>query len=412
MRQLRSITEPRAGREAKMTTQERCVILGGMRTAIGDFGGALKDVAPTDLGAHVINAVIKKVGVLPEDIEQVVLGNVVHTAPEDMYISRVCAVKAGIPVSSPALTVNRLCGSGIQAIVSAAQSILLGDQNVAVAGGVESMSRSGYLLPSVRWGQKMGNAELIDMLTMGLTDPFGNGHMGVTAENVASEYNISRKTQDEYAFESHKRAATAIDKGYFHDQIAPYTVKRKREDYEFKVDEHVRANIAYSDMEKLRPVFKKDGTVTAGNASGMNDGAGALLLMSESEAGKRDLAPLARVVSYGFSGVEPSLMGIGPVGAVREALKKAELTADDMDVVESNEAFASQACAVSSLLNLDPEKVNPNGGAIAFGHPIGASGAIITIKLLHELTRIRGRYGLATMCIGGGQGIALIIERV
>lgn len=393
-----------------MTDKNEVVIAGCARTAIASFGGALKNTPPCDTASLVIKHAIERSHIKPDDVEHVVLGNVIHTEPRDMYISRVASIEAGIPIKTPAFTVNRLCGSGLQAIVSATQLLQLGDAKVAVAGGAESMSRSGYLLPNARWGQKMGNTQAIDMMTMALHDPFGNGHMGVTAENIADQQNISRERQDEFAVESHKRAAHARKEGYFEEQIVPVTVKHKRQEIEFKVDEHIREGATVEDMQKLKPVFKKDGTVTPGNASGLNDGAGALVLMTQDEASQKGVDPMARIVSYGFAGVDPSIMGMGPVGAVQQALSRAQLKLDDLDVIESNEAFASQACAVSDVLGFDPAKVNPNGGAIALGHPIGASGAIIAIKLIYELKRINGKYGLATMCIGGGQGIAIIVE--
>lgn len=387
-------------------------ITGGKRTAVGAFGGSLAGVAPIDLGSIAIKAALEDASLAASDVDQVVLGNVIHTEPRDMYISRVAALNAGVPKESPALTVNRLCGSGLQAIVSATQSIMLGDAEVAVAGGAESMSRSGHLMTSGRWGQKMGDTASYDMMLGALHDPFGAGHMGVTAENVAARYQITREDQDAFALESHRRASEAIRAGRFKDQITPVQVRKKRDMVDFDQDEHVRMDAALSDMEKLRPVFQKDGTVTAGNASGVNDGAAAIVLMSEQELTARGATPRARIVAYGHAGVEPSEMGIGPVPATQKALEKAGLSASDLDVVESNEAFAAQACAVTQQLGLDPAKVNPNGGAVALGHPVGATGAIITVKLINELERINGKYGLATMCIGGGQGIALVIERV
>lgn len=387
-------------------------ITGGKRTAIGAFGGSLAGVSAIDLGSSVIKAALEDAAVAATDVDQVVLGNVIHTEPRDMYISRVAALNAGIPKEAPALTVNRLCGSGLQAIVSASQSIMLGDAEIAVAGGAESMSRSGHLMTSGRWGQKMGDTVSHDMMLGALHDPFGAGHMGVTAENVAARYQITREDQDAFALESHRRASEAIRAGRFKGQITPISVRKKRETVEFDQDEHVRMEAILSDMEKLRPVFQKDGTVTAGNASGVNDGAAAIVLVSEQELSARDTTPRARIVAYGHAGVEPSEMGIGPIPATQKALQKAGLTVADLDVVESNEAFAAQACAVTQELGLDPAKVNPNGGAVALGHPVGATGAIITVKLLNELERIKGKYGLATMCIGGGQGIALVVERV
>ncbi|MDJ0684108.1 MAG: acetyl-CoA C-acyltransferase family protein [Alphaproteobacteria bacterium] len=387
-------------------------IVDGCRTAVGTFGGALAGTAPVDLGAAVIEDALDRAGVEPEAVEHVVMGNVIHTEARDMYVSRVAALNAGVPKETPALTVNRLCGSGLQAIVSAAQSIMLGDAETAVAGGAESMSRSGHLMTVGRWGQKMGDAKTHDMMLGALQDPFGHGHMGVTAENVAERYQITRDDQDAFALESHRRASAAIRDGRFESQIKAIPVKRKRETVDFAVDEHVRIDATADDMAKLRPVFKKDGSVTAGNSSGINDGAAAVVLMSGAEVTRRGLEPMARIVAYGHAGVEPAEMGAGPIPATRKALEKAGLTIDDLDLVESNEAFAAQACAVTKELGLDPAIVNPNGGAVALGHPVGATGAIITVKLINELARTGGRYGLATMCIGGGQGIALIVENL
>lgn len=387
------------------------MIVSAARTAIGDFGGALKDVPPTELGTIVAREAIRRAGIEADAVETVVFGNVIHTEPRDMYVSRVAAMNAGVPKEAPALTVNRLCGSGLQAVVSAAQMLMLGDASVALAGGAESMSRAGYLVPAARWGQKMGDTTFVDMMTGALHDPFGHGHMGITAENVAARHGISRDDQDAFAVESHRRAARAIADGRFRDQIVPVEVKTRKGTVAFDTDEHVRADATPEDLAKLRTVFKKDGTVTAGNASGLNDGGGAVVLATAEAAARRGLAPLGRIVAYGLAGVEPSEMGMGPVPAVRKALARAGLHAGDMDVVESNEAFAAQACAVTKVLELDPARVNPNGGAVALGHPIGATGAIILVKLLAELARTGGRYGLATMCIGGGQGIALIVER-
>ena len=385
--------------------------ISGARTAIGDFGGALKDQPPIALGTHVAKAAITRAGIAADEIDHSVFGNVIHTEPRDMYISRVIAMEAGVPKTAPAMTLNRLCGSGLQAIISAAQMIKLGDAGVTLAGGAECMSRSGYMLPTARWGQKMGDTALVDMMLGALSDPFGNGHMGITAENVSQRYQVSRDEQDAAAFESHKRAAAAIREGRFKEQIAPIELTSRKGTVSFETDEHVRMEVSPADMSKLRPAFKKDGTVTAGNASGLNDGAAAVVLAGGTAVRERGLKPLARLVSYAVSGVDPSEMGMGPVPAVQAALAKAGLKVGDIDVVESNEAFAAQACAVSKALGFDPAKVNPNGGAIALGHPIGATGAIIAIKAIHELHRTGGRYGLATMCIGGGQGIAMVIER-
>ncbi|MGN7871194.1 beta-ketothiolase BktB [Paracoccus sp. 22332] len=386
------------------------VIASGVRTAIGDFGGALAGLSPCDLGAAVAAEAIARAGIAPDQIQQAVFGNVIHTAPEDMYLSRVVALRAGVPDSVPALTLNRLCGSGLQAVVTAAEQIELGRADIALAGGAESMSRAGHLLTQARHGQKMGDVTATDMMTGALTDPFGNGHMGVTAENVAARANIDRQAQDAFAVESHRRAAAAIAAGHFRDQILPLTVRAGRTERVFDTDEHVRPGVTMDDLAKLRPAFRKEGSVTAGNASGINDGAGALVLMEAGAAQARGVAPLARIVATGLGGVAPDVMGLGPVPATRQALERAGLTVADLDVIESNEAFAAQACAVSAELGFPADKVNPNGGAVALGHPIGASGAIILIKLIYELRRIGGRYGLATMCIGGGQGIAMIVE--
>jgi acetyl-CoA C-acetyltransferase len=386
-------------------------ILSGVRTAIGDYGGALKDLTPCELASQVVQEAIRRSNLPAERFEQCVLGNVLHSEARDMYISRVAALNAGMVQSSRALTVNRLCGSGLQAVISAAQMIQLGDVAAAVAGGAESMSRAGYLLPGHRWGKRMGDSLLVDMLTGVLTDPFGNGHMGVTAENVGRSSGISRAAQDALALESHRRAAHAIAAGHFDSQILPLQTHAKRPEQLFARDEHVREQLQLSDLEKMRPVFESAGTVTAGNASSLNDGAAALTLVSGAMLEREGLTPMARIVAYGHSGVAPEIMGMGPIGAVRQALERARLSLADIDVVESNEAFAAQACAVSQALELPAQKVNPNGGAIALGHPIGATGAIILIKAIYELQRTAGRYALVTMCIGGGQGIALIVER-
>ena len=395
-----------------MANEREVVIVSGVRTAIGDFGGTLKDIAPTELGAQVTREAIKRAGVAPEEIGHVVFGNVIQTEPKDMYLARVCAMNGGIPKETPALTLNRLCGSGLQAIISAAQSVKLGDADVALAGGAESMSRSGYVMPSARWGQRMGDGALVDWMVGALSDPFDKQHMGVTAERIAAKWGISRDVQDQFALESHHRAERAIAEGRFKSQILPVEVKSKKGPVAFDTDEHVRQGATIEDMQKLKTVFQKDGTVTAGNASGLNDAAAAVVLMDRATAEKKGLKPLARLVAYGHAGVDPAIMGIGPVPAVTSAMKKAGLTVADMDVIESNEAFAAQACAVARDLKFDPAKVNPNGGAVALGHPIGATGCIITIKALYELERIGGRYALVTMCIGGGQGIAGIFERV
>ena len=388
------------------------VVLSGVRTAIGDYGGALKDMAPTELAAQVIREAVKRAKVDPQQVNQLVFGNVIHTEAKDMYFSRVACIKGGLPQETTALTVNRLCGSGLQAIVSAAQGIQLGDADVAVGGGAESMSRGGYVMPTLRWGQRMNDGGVIDMMVGALTDPFDTTHMGITAENIAEKWKITREQQDEFAVESHRRAVNAIDKGYFKDQILPIELKTRKGVTLFDRDEHARADVTLESMQKLRAVFKKDGSVTAGNASGINDGAAAIVMMEKGAALKAGLKPMARLVSYGLAGVDPKIMGIGPVPACQRALAKAGLTVEDMDVIESNEAFAVQALAVSCDLKFDAKKTNPNGGAVGLGHPIGATGAILTIKALYELQRSGGRYALVTMCIGGGQGIAAVFERM
>lgn len=385
------------------------VILSGARTAIGTFGGALAGTSPIALGAHVSKAAMARAGVAPEQIGTVVFGHVINTEPSDMYLSRVAAMQAGVPDAVPAMNVNRLCGSGVQAIVSAMQALMLGDASFALAGGAESMSRAPYIMPAARWGQKMGDVQTQDMMLGALNCPFGTGHMGVTAENVAAEHGISRETQDAFALASQSRAAKAIKAGYFVDQIAPIEVKVKRDMVPFAVDEHPKATTMDA-LSGLRTVFQKGGTVTAGNASGINDGAAALVLATEDAAAAAGLTPRARIIGYAHAGVRPEVMGIGPVPAVEALLAKTGLKASDFDVIESNEAFAAQALAVNKGLDLDPAKVNPNGGAIALGHPVGATGAIITVKALYELERTQGKRALITMCIGGGQGIALAIE--
>ena len=383
------------------------------RTAIGAFGGALRDAEPAAMGALTIRAVLADAGLEPSAVGHVVFGQVIPTAPRDAYLARVAMVEAGIPFETPAMTVNRLCGSGLQAIVSAAQALMLGDADIAIGGGAEVMSRAPFFAPAVRWGQRMGDAALVDGLNGALTDPFNAVLMGVTAENVAERYGISRAVQDAYALESQRRAARAIADGRFAGQIVPVELTRRGRTTAFAVDEYVRADASIDDLAALRTIFRKDGgTVTAGNASGINDGAAAILLASEAAVAKHGLTPLARLVAYGHAGVDPLYMGIGPVPATRIALERAGLTVADLDVVESNEAFAAQACAVANELGFDPVRTNPNGSGISLGHPVGATGAIIVTKLIHELHRTSGRYGLATMCIGGGQGIAAIFERV
>ncbi|MGB6242692.1 MAG: beta-ketothiolase BktB [Castellaniella sp.] len=389
------------------------VVVQACRTAVGDFGGGLKDVAPCELGTLVVSQVLERAGVAAADVGHVVFGHVINTEPRDMYLSRVAALNAGLPQGVPAFNVNRLCGSGLQAIVSAAQTLMLGDAEVAIGAGAESMSRAPYVAAGQRWGSRMGDARLVDMMTGALSCPFEKYHMGVTAENVAQKYGISREDQDALALESHRRAAHAIEQGHFKSQIVPVVQKTRKGDVVFDRDEHVRFDVTADSFSKLKPVFaKENGTVTAGNASGLNDGAAAVLLMTAGAAQARGLKPMARLVSYGHAGVDPQYMGIGPVPATRQALQRAGLTLDQIDVIEANEAFAAQACAVARELDFDPAKVNPNGSGISLGHPIGATGALITVKALHELERIQGRHALVTMCIGGGQGIAAIFERL
>jgi acetyl-CoA C-acetyltransferase len=395
-----------------MDNGREVVVLSGVRTAIGDYGGGLKDIPPTELAARVVREAVNRARIAPEDVGHVVFGNVIHTEAKDMYLARVACINGGLPKETPALTLNRLCGSGLQAIVSAAQAIKLSDTESAVAGGAESMSRGAYADPSARWGARMGDHQVIDMMVGALTDPFDTVHMGVTAENVAAKWGITRQQQDEMALESNRRAVNAIQKGYFKDQILPIEMKTRKGTVVVDTDEHPRADASMDSLAKLKTVFKPDGSVTAGNASGINDGAAATVLMERKAAEKKGLKPFARLVAYAHAGVDPKYMGIGPVPAVRKAMERAGLKVADMDVIESNEAFAAQACAVAKDLGFDPKKVNPNGGAIALGHPIGATGAILTVKVINELHRIGGRYGLVTMCIGGGQGIAAIFERL
>ena len=392
--------------------QRDVLVVSGVRTAIGDFGGALKDVAPTELGAQVAREALLRAGVAGDEVGHVVFGNVIHTEPKDMYLARVAAMGAGISQDAPAMTLNRLCGSGLQAIVSAAQAVTLGDADIAVAGGAESMSRAPYMASGMRWGARMGDSAMIDMMTAALHDPFHDIHMGVTAENLAESHQVTRAQQDALAVLSHQRAGRAIAEGRFKGQVLPVTLKTRRGETVFDTDEHVRPDATEQDMAKLRPVFRKDGTVTAGNASGINDGAAAVVLMDSATAAKRGAKPLGRLVAYAHAGVDPRIMGIGPVPATRMVLKRAGLSLDDMDVIESNEAFAAQACAVAKDLGFDPEKTNPNGSGISLGHPVGATGTILTVKALYELARTGGRYALVTMCIGGGQGIAAVFERV
>jgi len=383
-------------------------IMSANRSAIGGFGGALKSFFPVDLGTLVAKEAISRSGFEAEEIEHAVFGNVIHTEPRDMYVSRVIALQAGLSKDSAALTVNRLCGSGLQAIISATQLLAMGDASITMAGGVEVMSNSAHIIDGFRWGTRMGDGKIHDMMLGALHDPFGHGHMGITAENISSRYQISRDMQDEFALTSQQRASRAINDGVFKDQILPIEIKSRKGIDIFEIDEHPKPNTTSETLAGLRAAFKKDGVVTAGNASGINDGACALIIANEEKAKKGN--PLARIISYGFGGVDPDEMGMGPVPATKMALKKAGLNISDLDLVESNEAFAAQACAVNKQLGLDPEKVNVNGGAIALGHPVGATGAIIMTKLVYELRKRKGKYGLATMCIGGGQGIAVIIE--
>jgi len=396
-----------------MASARQVVIVNGVRTAIGDYGGSLKDIPPTELGARVVREAVARSKVDPGLIGQCVFGNVIHTETRDMYLSRVVAVNGGLPHESGALTVNRLCGSGLQAIVSASQYIMLGDTDAAIGGGAESMSRGAYADTTQRWGARMGDAKVVDMMVGALTDPFDTVHMGITAENVANKCGITREQQDAFAVESHRRATKAQGEGLFKSQILPIELKSRKATVTFDTDEHVRGDASVEGMAKLRAVFaKENGTVTAGNASGINDAAAAVVLMEIQAAERAGVKPMARLVAYGHAGIDPKIMGLGPVSAVKTALLKAGLKIADMDVIESNEAFAAQALGVSKQLDLDPAKVNPNGGAVALGHPIGATGAILTIKAMYELSRTKGRYALITMCIGGGQGIAAIIERM
>ncbi len=395
-----------------MNDRPDVVVLSATRTAIGRYGGGLAAVPPCDLAATVVREAVRRAGVEPADVGHAVFGNVIHTETRDMYLSRVAAVNGGLPVTTPAFTVNRLCGSGLQAIVSAAQAITLGDADAAVAGGAESMSRAQYWLPALRWGQRMQDGVAVDAMVGALTDPFGGCHMGVTAENVATEFGISREDQDALAVESHRRAAAAAQAGYFAEQITPVQAVARKGTVEVVADEHIRPDATADGMARLRPAFADDGTVTAGNASGVNDAAAAVVLASSNYASRHGLAPLGRLVAYSHAGVEPRIMGIGPVPAVRKVLDRAGLKVDDMDVFEVNEAFAAQALAVVRELGLPLDKTNPNGSGISLGHPVGATGAILVVKALYELRRTAGRYALVTMCIGGGQGIAAIFERV
>ena len=386
-------------------------VLSAKRTAIGTFGGALKDVPMCELATTAVKAALLNSHIEPERIGHVVMGNVIPTEPQDAYVSRVAAINAGIPKETPAYNVNRLCGSGLQAIISAAHTLMLGDAEFAIGAGVESMSRGPYLLPAARWGARMGHAQVQDYMLGILHDPFHGIHMGITAENIAAQYAISRETQDALALADQQRAAHAIAQGYFNTQITPVELRSRKGNSLFSVDEHPRAT-TLEQLAQMKPAFKKDGSVTAGNASGLNDGAAALVLASGASVLSNNLAPMARLVAYAHAGVEPELMGLGPIPATQLALKRAGLTINDMDVIEANIAFAAQACAVMQALEMDPAKVNPDGSGIALGHPVGATGAIIATKAIHHLVRTQGRYALVTMCIGGGQGIAVIFERV
>jgi acetyl-CoA C-acetyltransferase len=387
------------------------VISSAARTAVGTFGRSLRDVPPTELGATAARAAIERAGIEPGQVEQVVFGNVIHTSPEDMYMARVVGINAGVPKEAPAFTVNRLCGSGLQAIVSAAQAIQTGDADVALAGGAESMSRGAYWLENARWGARMGDASMVDSVVGCLTDPFNKIHMGVTAENLAESHGLSREAQDEFSLESHHRAQAAIDAGRFDEEVVPVEIKTRKQTVEFKVDEHVRRDASIDAFSKLRPAFNKAGTVTAGNASGVNDAGAAVIVMSADRAAELGAPVRARILSYAVCGVEPKTMGIGPVPAIRKALERAGKTLDEVDVIELNEAFAAQALAVIKDLDLDTAKVNPNGGAIALGHPIAATGALIVAKILYQMEREDQKLGLVSLCIGGGQGIAMLLER-
>jgi acetyl-CoA C-acetyltransferase len=395
-----------------MSDKREVVVLSGVRTAIGGYGGSLKDSPPSEMAATCVREAVNRAGIDPGEVGHVVFGNIIHTDAHDHYLARVAAIKGGLPVEVPALTLNRLCGSGLQAIVTAAQAIMLGDADAAVAGGAENMTRSPYLAPAMRWGARMNDTTLTDMMVGALSDPFDDCHMGVTAENVAKKYNISREDQDKLAVESHRRAGNAIDKGYFKAQIVPVEVKVKGGTVPFEIDETVRRDSNVEKLGRLKPVFDPAGTVTAGNASSINDAAAAVVLMEASVAKKRGLQPIGRLVAYSYAGVDPKFMGIGPVPAVKALLKKTGLNLKDIDVFEVNEAFAAQALAVLRSLELPPDRTNPNGSGISLGHPIGATGCILTIKALYELKRTGGRRALVTMCIGGGQGIAAIFERM
>jgi acetyl-CoA C-acetyltransferase len=395
-----------------MSNTREVVVLSGVRTAIGGFGGSLKDIPPSDLAALCVREAVQRAGIEPREVGHVVFGNVIHTDAHDHYLARVAGVKGGLPVEAPALTLNRLCGSGLQAIITTAQAIMLGDADVAVAGGAENMSRAPYLAPAMRFGARMNDTTMIDMMVGALSDPFDDCHMGITAEHVAKKWNISRESQDKMAAESHRRAGVAIDKGYFKGQIVPVEIKVKGGTVPFELDETVRRDSTVEKLARLKPVFDASGTVTAGNASSINDAAAAVVLMERGLAKQRGLKPMGRLVAYSYAGVEPKHMGIGPVPAVRALLKKTGLALKDIDVFEVNEAFAAQAVAVMRELDLPPDRTNPNGSGISLGHPIGATGCILTVKALYELHRTGGKRALVTMCIGGGQGIAAIFERI
>jgi acetyl-CoA C-acetyltransferase len=395
-----------------MEDQREVVVLSAVRTPIGKYGGGLASVPPCDLAAAVLREAVSRAAVEPADVGHVVFGNVIHTEVRDMYLSRVAAISGGLPVETPAFTLNRLCGSGLQAIVSAAQALWLGDCEVAVAGGAESMSRAPYWLPAMRWGQRMQDGVAVDAMVGALSDPFDACHMGVTAENVARDYGISREDQDALAAESHRRAAAATEAGYFTEQILPVEIPGKKGTVTVEADEHIRPGVTTDDLARLRPSFAQDGTVTAGNASGINDAAAAVVIASGSFAAERGLSPLGRLVAYSHAGVDPRIMGMGPVPAVRKVLDRAGLKLDEIDIFEVNEAFAAQALAVTRELGLPPERTNPHGSGVSLGHPVAATGTILAVKALYELRRTGGRYALATMCIGGGQGIAAIFERI
>ncbi|MGG7054152.1 beta-ketothiolase BktB [Nitrosomonas sp. ANs5] len=388
------------------------VVLSGARTAVGSYGGALKDLAPATLASRVVMEAVARARIDLAAIGHLIAGHVIPTEARDMYLGRVAALEAGLPQSIAALTLNRVCGSGLQAIISAAQAILLGDTQASVATGTESMSRGGYLLPTLRWGQRMQDSTAVDLMVGALTDPFDRVHMGTTAENIAQKWGITRAQQDQFALESHRRAIHAIENGYFREQIVPIEVPARKGIKRFEVDEHPRDNVSMESLGRLEPVFQEHGTVTAGNASGINDGAAALVLAEANWARQQNLEPIARLVAYAHAGVDPRYMGMGPVPAVERALNRAGLKLADMDVIESNEAFAVQACAVAQALDFDLDKTNPNGGAVALGHPVGATGCILAIKAIFELRRRGGRYALVTLCIGGGQGIAAVFERL